>query len=265
MSKSDSTLTKTCSSCGIEKSLSAFLVLAGGSAHYGSICADCRKAGVNQKKPKEPRDEGTTSDTGHKIDTKARIAGEIDKRVEREEIEENYYKEREETEIEEKEEFEEEEETLKKEKEHHKSYLDSDPYLRARRGDHTKREPTHVEIEENVRETGNTHKEAEDKHNVETHKKEEVKKEEQHRKDEHTKEEVKKTKIDFTAPFEDTRIAGKIKYQSEMHKRFASWVGTWSPVGRTAQQEAAQKKGQENKEASPKEFVEKNWRPGSKR
>jgi len=74
-------LTRTCSSCGQIKPLSAFLQLSGSAgATYGTICSTCRstQAAAKQTPPKES-EEQTTSTTGAKIDAKVRLQTEIDK------------------------------------------------------------------------------------------------------------------------------------------------------------------------------------------
>ena len=87
-------LTKTCSSCGLQKPLSAFLQLAGlQGALYGSICSSCRKSDKD-KKSVEPN-ESTTSTSGVKIDSKAKIQMDIDKRKHRQAVEERYHEDKE--------------------------------------------------------------------------------------------------------------------------------------------------------------------------
>ncbi len=76
--------------------MSAFLLLTKQGTAYGSICSACRKTA----KSKEYEDS-TTSKTGLKIDTKARIHSEIDKQEKFEQIEDAYYEERDEKEIQE--------------------------------------------------------------------------------------------------------------------------------------------------------------------
>src|SRR5215208_1216873 len=74
-------LTKICGICGQQKPLSAFLELTGKEgAHYGIICSTCRKTQMEQTKLKKEPDESTTSSTGHRIDLKAKVQAEIDKR-----------------------------------------------------------------------------------------------------------------------------------------------------------------------------------------
>src|SRR5579885_705059 len=95
MNKTNTSLTKTCSSCGQQKPMSAFLQLAGPQGTtYGSVCASCRKS--NAEKPSLPKElEGTiTSGTWTKIDSKTKVKAEIDKRELRKQVEEDYFEER---------------------------------------------------------------------------------------------------------------------------------------------------------------------------
>ena len=88
---------KTCANCGQQKPLSAFLQITGKETGYGNICATCRKT-LKDKVSKE-REDSSTSHTGHKIDSKAKVQAEIDKRQQRKEKEDLYHKEREKNEI----------------------------------------------------------------------------------------------------------------------------------------------------------------------
>lgn len=95
MNDINNSLSKTCAICGLPKPLSAFLQLAGPQGTvYGNICAHCRKAQANQPPTPEPEDR-TRSSTGFKIDAKAKVQGERDKRSQREHTEEAYKEDRE--------------------------------------------------------------------------------------------------------------------------------------------------------------------------
>ncbi|OGT58331.1 MAG: hypothetical protein A3F14_03435 [Gammaproteobacteria bacterium RIFCSPHIGHO2_12_FULL_43_28] len=85
-------LMKTCSICGLQKPLSAFLQVTGPEGtNYGNICAACRK--TQPEKPTE-NEEATSSTTGHKIDAKAKARGDIDKKQQLEKVEELYHEDR---------------------------------------------------------------------------------------------------------------------------------------------------------------------------
>jgi hypothetical protein len=77
-------LTKTCSACGMQKSLSAFLEASGPQGTtYGSICSACRKTGMDNPSDAKADDEGAptefTHKLKHKMDAKSKIFGEVDK------------------------------------------------------------------------------------------------------------------------------------------------------------------------------------------
>lgn len=87
MGSSHLSFTKICKSCGQQKPLSAFQQLTEGlRTTYGNVCASCRKINKEQ--------ENTTSTTGKKIDAKAKVQGEADKRELRKQVDEDYFKER---------------------------------------------------------------------------------------------------------------------------------------------------------------------------
>lgn len=88
-------LMKTCSICGLQKPLSAFLIITEEEGTtYGNICAACRKA---QRKAIPENDESTTSTTGRTIDSKAKAHGDIDKKQQHDKTEEQYHEERDKT------------------------------------------------------------------------------------------------------------------------------------------------------------------------
>lgn len=73
-------LMKTCSNCGLQKPLSAFLQLAEkGNWAYGGICADCR--GILKDAPAISEDSVGGTATGLKIDAKAKTQTEVDSKA----------------------------------------------------------------------------------------------------------------------------------------------------------------------------------------
>src|SRR6266568_2690642 len=68
-------MTRTCSACGIEKPLAAFLEIS--STHgtrYGNLCATCRGAGITEKKLNKTEEEHSTIATsGTRIGLKERV------------------------------------------------------------------------------------------------------------------------------------------------------------------------------------------------
>jgi hypothetical protein len=99
MNKSQHMLTKTCSSCNLQKPLSAFLEMTSTrGAVYGNICSSCRKTAA--EKNKKPGDhEGTTTGTDLKIDAKAKVHGDIGKKQHHQLVEELYHEDRDKEEI----------------------------------------------------------------------------------------------------------------------------------------------------------------------
>lgn len=124
MEKEHPSLAKTCSICGEQKPLSAFLHMSGSAAsEYGSVCSDCRKKGADKATTPES-DESTQSSTGVVIDSKSKVEADNSKREEHEKTQEDYYEEREETDIEQKQEQSKTEQKSTLEKQHRQTFLD---------------------------------------------------------------------------------------------------------------------------------------------
>lgn len=81
--------TKTCSSCGQRKPLSAFLQLAAPHT-YGNTCSDCRKTTIDSSETTK-EDEGTRSTTGVKIDAKTKVQHAADKREFDKQVDDSYH------------------------------------------------------------------------------------------------------------------------------------------------------------------------------
>jgi len=230
MGKSNISLTKTCNSCGQQKPLSAFLELSGPQGTtYGNICASCRKANIeNISQPKEPEDS-TRSTTGIKIDAKAKVQGEKDKRELRKQIEEQYHDEREK--LDEKQFLKEQkiQHVTQDEKKHRKEFLEKRSFL-----DSTKKSDTNANPifggEEQKAEAG---------------------------------------KIDLTKDTGNlTRMGATTKTQNPIFRSFQNWLGN-TPIVNAAKKTAAQKNNHKNsalKNAMEplNEEVEKNFKPRSK-
>ena len=93
MSKPNLSLTKTCSSCGQQKPLSAFLQLAGAKGSmYGNICASCRKTVATQGH--KETDEGTTRKADHRIGSEEKVHGDIKKKLDYQRVDELYREDR---------------------------------------------------------------------------------------------------------------------------------------------------------------------------
>lgn len=273
-------LTKICSNCGEQKPLSAFLQMSGTSGTaYGNICASCRKILMEEQRNRRKKTEvegGTSSETGHKIDSKSKLHADIEKEADFHKTEEEYHKERDIMEEESLELEEEKEEKKHKEREHREKYLKKD-----------KKEKSPAEAKKEAQQE-HAEEQAEIAHGVhETH---------------------KKTKHDFKHTFHGQQIGGQIRFQGEYFQRFKQWLGNSAPVVRNLNQteraakakkagaiaaeygavketsKAAQNKekpkaggisqsglmshrneNKDQKKDAATQYVEKNWRPGSKR
>ena len=183
-------LTKICSSCGLPKTLSAFLERSGtGGTTYGNICFSCRKS--NKDKPKvQLVDEGSsTSSTGHKIDAKAKVKSDIDKHEFREQLKELNEEEREHLNKLKDKLLDKRQVIAKKEKAHREGYLKKRSFL------------------DNKKPAGITA--AEKQFQI---------------------QEKSKTEIDYSKPVIDTQISGKLKHHSSIYNAFKSWLGTGAPI-----------------------------------
>lgn len=95
MNKSNISLIKTCSSCGQQKPLSAFLQVAGAEANsYGNICSACRKTNSEKTPSAKETEEGTTSTTELELNSKTKLKSDIDKGKLRKQTEQAYFEER---------------------------------------------------------------------------------------------------------------------------------------------------------------------------
>jgi hypothetical protein len=198
---------KVCSSCGLEKPLSAFLELSGDAAGtYGNICGTCRKEHIEKNKLKDKEDSSRT-ETGHKIDSKAKVASDIDKKQTVDRAEELYHEERDENEIIETGELEKKDQKQKGERKHRETFLDRRrTQTDIKKFDEKENIKTHLAIDEESREISNTQ--------------------------ENAREERKKSEIDFTSPVVDTQISGKEIFTKGIAiRQFATWAGRGSAIG----------------------------------
>lgn len=240
MEKSNSALTKTCTSCGIQKPLSAFLQLSSKeSATYGSICSTCRQAN-RDKKPKDVEDASRTSTTAT-IDTKSKVQAEIDQKKQFQQTEEDYHAERDKDALNESDRTKKTDIGNKDQKKHRDSLLGRRSFLVA-----DKKTPASSTPTERAAQTA-----AQEAHNVDQVNKQETA----------TKEDLKEKDIDLSAPVEDTRFGKKEKYKGTSFQHFS--YAQSSIIGKSFTD--SQAKTQESAKDTPSEFIEKNWGPGSKK
>ncbi|VVC75127.1 hypothetical protein AQUSIP_04030 [Aquicella siphonis] len=204
MSKTHISLTKTCASCGEQKPLSEFLQLAGAQGTtYGNICASCRKTQMEKDAGHKDTDEVTTRTTGVKIDSKAKVKGDIDKLEFRKQMETEYFDEREKTEEKEIKQTQKTQHTAREEKKHREGFLEKRSFLdSSKKPAGTSAAPV-FGGEEQKAQAG---------------------------------------KLDFaTGPVEHTRVTGQIKLtQSPIYQAFKNWLGN-APIVSAAERAAKQK------------------------
>lgn len=259
MDKSPSSLTKLCAHCGMVKPLSAFLVMAGGNATYGQICATCRKDAIEKKSAPKETEDSMRSGTGVKIDAKAKVHNEIDKRQQHENSEEEYHAERDKDEALETDLTEKKETLVKQEKQHRENYMERRSFLNTTRKTDTTH-ATQMSIAERV---------AQATQNAEHQGKQEIA----------AKAEQKEKDIDLSGVFEDTRIAGKIKHSGIAAregiaakegigmKKFMGWAKD-TVIGKTLEQAKPsvdeQTKGLSSTNPA-EDYAERTWGPGKKK
>ena len=267
MGKPDhSPLMKTCSVCGLQKPLAAFLQYAGKSgAHYGNICSTCRKAEAEKAQKPKVEEEGTTSKTGRTIDAKARVEAEAEKRKDQKEVSEEYYEEREEKDVAKTEKAEKIISIEKEEKKHRDSFLDRS-YVTKKEA--VTKSVTAQRAEEGVKQAAVREEGAK---KAETNKNEDIAKN------------IQAGGTTITAGMDLTE-----KFKGGSFRAFMTHLGT-SPIGRAfarnaqATQKATQEKSAVAKDANAptknaifskdtpstketlSERIEKNWGPGKKR
>lgn len=257
-------MTKTCVNCGQQKPLSAFLEMSGtqGTA-YGSVCSACRKTALEavERRKKTDSEGSTTSETGHKIDSKSKIHGEIDRREQRERIDEDYHEERklDEVSADEKQEIKQQAEVGQKK--HREEFLKKRTVLS---GD-KKAGAAPGFLQKQQVET--TNRALRDNENIALQA-------------QGVQEDRIKTEHDFTVANQGQQITGQLRFSGQTFQQFRQWLGNAAPivhnVNQTKKEAAAKQPGavaEPVTKAKEKvvtkdpavEFVEKNWRPGSKR
>jgi len=241
------TFTKTCSSCGLQKPLSAFLELSGDNAgSYGNICGSCRKAHQN----KEIIEEGdsTKSDSGHKIDGKTKIVIDIDAKEKHHRAEEEYHEERDENEIIDTEILDKRDNKAKDERKHRESFLNKPSYLT----DKKQSTPTTA---------GRTQVAPPEKSLIASQNEAQA---EQGTVD-HARAEQRKNELNLTGPLLETDLAGKEKGRSVIMRQYATWLGKGSAIGRMHASKQPATPADQTKDPTLSEFVEKTMGPKSKR
>lgn len=242
MNKPNPSLTKTCSSCGIQKPLSAFLQLTDkNGTTYGNICSTCRHA--NKENAPTEKEGSTRSDTELTltIDAKARAQYEIDHVQHHQQEEDEYSEEREKQESLEINRIEKKEQLVKSEKKIRETLLGKRSFLSSDKKTDAQKiaEKKFLLQAQGIEQTNKLEAAA--------------------------KEEQKEKDIDFTAPVEDTRFGKKEKHKGIAFQHFTY---VQSPIGKAfspKEEQSATFSTPEPSPETPSEYIEKTWGPGSKR
>lgn len=190
------TLRKTCSACGQSKPLTSFLQLGGPEGTmYGTVCADCRKAGLDKPQSLDS-DDSTTRHSGAAIKSEQRLHTEITKKMEHVEAEEEFKKEQDKKDEQKDKKQQKIKSIATKEKKHREDFLKKSSFI--------------------------DNKTSADKQKAaETQQKTELRQ----KKDAATTEEKLKG-IDLTGPYIPSQTGGQIKLQGDSFLRLKTWLGT---------------------------------------
>lgn len=255
---------KTCTNCGQQKPISAFLEMGGEQGtSYGNICSTCRKTTLDElqrRKKTDAEGSSTTTDVGHKIDTEAKIQGEIDKRELVQRIDDEYHAERKDNA-----EVNQTTQQIKAnaelgQRKHREDFLKKRSFLGSTPNKDDKTSAAQLRTEM----LRGNEKDAQQSDNRFADK--------------------LKTEHDFTVENQGQQIAGQLRFQGQTFQQFRQWLGNSAPIvnnlNQTKKDPQPTKPGavadDVNKtKATPKheektkdpavEFVENNWRPGGGR
>ncbi|HSW70113.1 MAG TPA: hypothetical protein VLI69_08210 [Gammaproteobacteria bacterium] len=262
-------LTRICTTCGIEKPLSAFLYLSSKQgATYGQICASCRGAGQKEKisslPPNEDEDEhGGETSSGARMGAKQLLEIELQKKQELKENKdwrEKKAKKREQISLDKMELLEQKE---KDQKFHRKNYLETQQgFLRYQTKNQVFGEKSMLQKKEEFFHAAVS----EEKHrDLEASKLVEVAKEEQ---------QIKVESVGSTPLFDPSNkilirqsphyhsLRARLSTDSPIAKAFARLYA--AQTGREHAAQPSEKKGDTKKE-TPHEFIERNWGPSSRK
>lgn len=130
MNKSQHMLTKTCSNCGLQKPLSAFLQMSGvRGAAYGNICSTCRKTAMDKLKNPKEKETSSTSGASLGIGHEEKVQEALVKNQRHQEVEERYHEDRDKQEDKQVKQLEKTQTIAKDEKKHRESFLKQRSFL----------------------------------------------------------------------------------------------------------------------------------------
>lgn len=297
-------VTRTCTACGIEKPLNAFLQLS--EKHgtvYGTICATCRMEGKTaEPAQKQLEDESTTIPTGARIGAKEKIYAEEDSKRKLKDLKELYRKEQ--RVIDDKAELK-TEKALQKEKDeklHRETYIEE----RKKRGFLSQQRVTTVQTQRTFQITPENNQQEQsllEENKQQDNKQQELTQTQNTTQQDNQQQELNATFTPNNAPFLDPQ-SGEVRYNKLPLKNIKNWLGTQTPnvnsldqlYKKTIQQQSLEKNTQqtdatfknkklldqkfidlkkrefklrEQKDKSAKDpvidYIEKNWGPSSRK
>jgi hypothetical protein len=219
-------LTRVCASCGIKKPLPAFLQLSSArGTSYGAICSECRRTVIKPKQPlvkkedkaKDAEGHGSSS-TGFRIGAKAKITAELEKRRQRQNLNDLYEKtSKKRTEI--RGEKLSQLDIKQKLEKQHKTFIDNKK--RGFLSDTAKKTSVSKHhVAQKARQRSGLP--LLDKHAHEAEKREAL-----------AQHELKLTTIDLTLPFRDPQFS-EIRHQSSVFLQFKQWLGSGAPMAKAS-------------------------------
>lgn len=248
MNKSQPMLTKTCSNCGLQKPLSAFLEMGGvKGAAYGNICSSCRKAALEKQHQSVEKETSSTSSTGLEIGYKEKVKDDIVKKQKHQEVEERYHEDRDKQEEKQTKSTEKTQTIATDEKKHRESFLKQRSFLST-----TKTEAQHK---------------AENKQQIIEHAvKQEVLKDTVAKQEQAVKEDLEVKNIDLSAPFFPSQTGAQLKHSGIAFQALKSRLKGSAPFINRAEL-AAQKldPGGNLVDKNEIEIVEKLSGPGARK
>ncbi|OGT63271.1 MAG: hypothetical protein A3E85_06175 [Gammaproteobacteria bacterium RIFCSPHIGHO2_12_FULL_45_12] len=230
---------KTCSVCGMQKPLSAFLEVAGPKGNtYGNICSHCRKDNLIQSRLKKPeKDRDASGKTGIQINSKSKVFSDTERREERQKVEEEYHEDRDLNELLALKVDEKKIGIAHKEKEHRTSFLNKSTTL------DTKQQAASKSFADKTKQVQKA-----------------LQQDDASTTDRRTKD------IHFHVPFVASQT-GELKFKSSEYQKVLAWFGKGTPSAKQVKQVLKNpEKFGVTPAPSTDQFVEKNWKgPGSRK
>ena len=256
--KKPTQLSRTCTLCGQQKPLSAFLQFGPQGATYGNMCSACR--GIQAKQPNKDTEESSTSNTGVAINAKTKVQQEIDKKLYLRRLKTLHQGDKKKKDLVSTEKTEKSEGVEKAEKFHRQTYIEGrkkESFL----GTFNKK----VEAQKHAVVIQKTREEATiTKSKITEHAALQAR-----HTDAANQHEQRITSTDFSVPYYDPQFS-ELKYQSPIFQQFRTWLGSSAPITRAIEQlfgkpgiNAANSQANNNPTNTEKDpvvdYVNKNW------